>query len=133
MMLAPMSVGGISDEAVRFLPPTLLCMPSSKSNDGGLSPLSQDYPARTIPDEAVRSRPLSSLWPHLSASPWGGVIPTAASGSLMGPVVGPHHSDLSHSTASRIREGFDYLIASKYVLLLVFVSFANEQTILADS
>ena len=38
-----------------------------------------------------------------------------------------------HCTASPIREGLDYLIASKYVLSLVLVSFAKEQTILADT
>lgn len=66
---------------------------SSESNDGGLSPPSKHSPATigVIPDEVVRSLPLSSLWPHLSVSPWGSVILTAASDSLMALFVEPHH------------------------------------------
>jgi len=47
----------------------------------------------------VRSLPLSSLWPHLSASSQGSVIPTAASDSLAAPFVRPaHHHGMAYSS-----------------------------------
>jgi hypothetical protein len=90
----------------------------------------------------VRSLPLSSLWPHLSASPRGSVIPTAGSDSLAALCVRPaHHHGAACSSLPPllcyvpIHEGLDCLIVSRYVhVLLVLASgFVNGQTILADT
>ena len=95
---------------------------------------------RCSPDKVVRSPPLSLLWPHLSASSQGSVIPIAVSDSLAAPFSRPaHHQGAVYSSL------LPSLCCALFVTVLLFdcfqvcsciascTSFTNQQTSLADS